>query len=136
MLSASIENRDDEIERAFDARVGRDESSSCPSTGLHMTAWAYRRHGCRCPGAASISTGPAVKARVPLPRGRRGVDQAAVDRVIAGEYDLPLGLQERRLVIAAWKYEPAAEIARRLGICERTVTRHRAALRRRGAPLA
>lgn len=112
----------------------------------HGTRWAYRRLRCTCPGSEAerrahyrqASARRYIPGRVSNRRGAyAGLDPVAVDRAVGGDRDVPLSRPERRAAIDRLDASglSAAEIARRLGVTTRTVTRRRAARRMRSALL-
>lgn len=101
----------------------------------HCTLTAYRRWRCRCPEAVSAARATFVSRRV---HGRGGhsrirrteVDPIAVERAIGGD-PVRLSCPERSEAIARLTAAglSANQIAERLGVASRSVTRYRARLR-------
>lgn len=92
---------------------------------------AYRYHGCRCPEAVEYMR---ARWRRKRPAGIRSgkprnpdVDTVAVDRAIGGDRSVLLTVQELNLAVAELtrRGQSARAIAVRLGVSDRTVTRHR-----------
>lgn len=97
----------------------------------HGTAWMYRRWGCRCPEAVEARRAHRNAGR---PR-HTDIDPVAVQRAIRGDLAGPLTIAERAAAVAQMTAAGCTSqlIADRLGCDQRTVVRHRARLRKKGA---
>lgn len=110
------------------------DRSGCTATH-HGTNYAYSRYRCRCPDARAAKFRPQVHGT-----GRHGYSLTAYDpdnvaialtRIRTGGPPPVISVPERRAVVAAltragWG---AARIATALGLAQRSVVRHRAAVR-------
>ena len=99
----------------------------------HCSARAYTAWGCECPEAYAalqakyrrrVKQG-GLSRSLPRPR-HRDIDEVAVERAMKGE-PVPLTVPERGVVVdrLTRKGLSCKEIAKRLGIAERSVTRYR-----------
>jgi DNA-binding NarL/FixJ family response regulator len=113
---------------------------------LHGSQWAYHKLGCRCPSAVAAMAprwrrqSQSRRARqraagVVAVRPSREVDPIAVEVACTGRRRLRLTPSERRAAVARLTRFGLSTrvIAERLHVAERTVQRHRAALRTSGA---
>jgi hypothetical protein len=102
----------------------------------HGKDWAYRK-GCRCDicrtGNTQRSTQQKVRAVPGTCKLHTDFDAVVVSRALSGQ-KVPLGIAERAAAIDILDALglSAAEIARRIGCCCRTVRRRRRANRVRG----
>lgn len=112
--------------------------NTCPATH-HGTTYAYRRYGCRCPGVHRRWKTKQVPGTGRHGYAFNGYDPVnvttALQRARRGDPPALISVPERRAVVAALTAEhwSANRIAAALGLAQRSVLRHRAAVRERQA---